>query len=91
MLTQLQYGIDVAVNDSNFTSNSGSRGGIIIILFTGVNNTHVTFESCLFDRSAMTFYNDVRLPNGTEYTACPSKRDVAVSLIPTSPIMKLSV
>ena len=81
VLAQLQYGMDITVNDSNFISNSGSRGGIIIILFTGMNNTHVTFDNCLFDRSGMTFFNDVRLPNGTKYTPCPSKRDVAISLL----------
>ena len=80
VLAQLHYGIDIAVNDSNFIDNSGVRGGLIIALFTGVNNTHVTFDDCLFNESAVAFFNDVRLP--IEYCApCPPKRDIAVSLL----------
>ena len=80
-LAQLQYGIDITVNDSNFFSNSGTRGGIIIVLFTGVNKIQVTFDNCGFERSTMTFFNDVQLPKSIEYAPYPSKRDVAVSLL----------
>ena len=66
-LAQLQYGIDITVNDSNFFSNSGTRGGIIIVLFTGVNKIQVTFDNCGFERSTMTFFNDVQLPKSIEY------------------------
>ena len=82
VLAQLHYGIDVAVNNSNFIDNSGITGGNIIILFTGVNNTRVTFDNCLFDRSAMTFVVDVLLPKGIEYFApYPPNRDVSLSIL----------
>jgi hypothetical protein len=81
-LAQLHYGLDIAVNDSNFINNFGIRGGIIIILFTGINNTHVTFDNCLFNRNAMTVINDVRLPKSIQYyVPCRPKRDVVVSLL----------
>ena len=56
VLVQLQYGVDIVVNESTFNTNDGSRGGgALISLFTGVRNTHVTFDKCHFEKSAVAF------------------------------------
>ena len=82
VLAQLQYGVDVVVNESIFNTNIGSRGGgALISLFTGVCNTHVTFDNCHFEKSAVAFFNDVRLPQGIVYDPYPPNRDTIISLL----------
>ena len=81
-LAQLQYGMDIIVKESTFNMNNGSRGGgALISLFTGVRNTHVTFDDCQFEKSAVAFFNDIRLPQGTAYAPYPPNRDTTISLL----------
>ena len=81
-LSQLQYGVDVVVNESTFDSNNGSRGGgVLISLFTGVLNTHVTFNKCHFEKSAVAFFNDVCLPRSIAYDPYPPNRNTTISLL----------
>ena len=81
-LAQLQYGVDIIVNKSTFDTNNGNRGGgTLISLFTGVCNTHVTFDSCCFEKSAVAFFNDIRLPQSIVYAPYPPNRDTTVSLL----------
>jgi transcription initiation factor TFIID subunit 2/histone acetyltransferase MYST3 len=81
-LAQLHYGIDVIVKESTFNTNHGTRGGgALISLFTGVCNTHVIFDGCLFERSAVAFFNDIRLPQAIAYTPYPPNRNTTISIL----------
>ena len=84
-LAQLQYGMDIAVNESTFDTNFGARGGgALISMFTGVRKTHVMFDDCCFERSAVVFFNDVRLPQSMEYPPYPPNRDTVISFLDSS-------
>ena len=81
-LAQLQYRIDIVVKASTFNTNNGSRGGgVLISLFTGVRNTHVTFDDCQFEKSAVAFFNDIRLPQNIAYAVNLLNRDTSISLL----------
>ncbi len=81
-LAQLQYGIDVVVKESMFNTNHGTRGGgALISLFTGVRNTHVIFDGCHFEKSAVAFFNDIRLPQAIAYTPYPPNRNTTISIL----------
>ena len=78
-LAQLQYGVDISIS-SRFYKNSGYFGnGLLITLFGGVQNTHVVVDDCLFNESAVAFFNDARLPLNIEYPLLQSERDVSLS------------
>ena len=86
ILTQQTYGVDVHTALSNFYNNSNlnlasfSRA-YFIVLFTGVQDTHVTFKETLFDKSNVVFYSDVRLPNGMNYRPYDTERDTTVAFV----------
>ena len=81
-LAQLQYRIDIVVKESTFNTNNGSSGGgVLISLFTGVRNTHVTFDDCQFEKSAVAFFNDIRLPQNIAHAVNLLNRDTSISLL----------
>ena len=60
-LGQLQFGITIRTTSSHFYNNSATFGsGSTIALFKGVRNSHVVFNNCSFNESAVVFFNDVR-------------------------------
>ena len=82
VLAQLQYGVDFSTMLSSFVNNSGIIGaGSLVSLFTGVQNTHVMFDDCLFDNNSVYFANDLRLPENVEYSLRSSEKNTTISFI----------
>ena len=68
-LAQLEYGVTVSIASSVFYDNIATFGsGSTIAMFMGTNNTHVVFDDCTFDKSAIAFFNDVRQPDNATIT-----------------------
>ena len=67
-LTQRQYGVDVNVTSSSFHNNLARFGsGLLISLFAGVHDTHVTVDGCWFNASTIAIVSDIHLPAHIEY------------------------
>ncbi len=82
VLAQRQYGIDLTVTSSFFYNNSAIfGGGFLISLFSGVCDTHVTFNDCWFNASAVAIYSDVRQPASIGYDPSSPSRDTAISML----------
>ena len=82
-LAQLGYGMDITTTSSTFNDNSGRiGGGHLIVMFTGVKNTHVIVDNCLFNRSKVLFINEVKFPESTEFNNIDAlNRDITVSFV----------
>lgn len=82
VLAQLQYGIDIRTTSSLFYNNSAKASAeYLIVLFTGIQDTHVTIDTCMFEESSISFFNDVRLPLSIEYDSYRPNRDTSVSFL----------
>ena len=82
-LAQLEYGVTVNIASSTFYDNTATFGsGATIAMFVGTNNTHVVFDDCAFDKSAIAFFNDVRQPeNATVTNPSSFNRNITFSLL----------
>ena len=81
-LVQLEYGVTVNIASSVFYDNAATFGsGSTIAMFMGTNNTHVIFNDCKFDKSAMAFFNDVRQPDNITHNPNSFDRSVTFSVL----------
>ena len=82
VLAQLQYGVHIRTSSSLFRNNSATFGaGYQIVLFTGVQDTRVTIDGCVFEGSPVAFFNDVRLPSSINYGPYRENRDTSISFM----------
>ena len=82
-LAQQEYGVTASIASSIFYDNTATFGsGSVIAMFMGTNNTHVVFDDCTFDKSAIAFFNDVRQPDSATIANSNSfNRNVSFSVL----------
>ena len=82
VMAQLDYGVNLTTISSTFSQSSASFGsGSTVAFFTGIRNTHVVFDRCKFDESAIVFFNDVRQPMNNVQPNNVFRRNVVFSVL----------
>ena len=61
-LAQLQYSVDIDIESTNFTNNSGLFGaGVYVGIFEGVDRSNITFMDCEFTNNGYSNYTEAPL------------------------------